>query len=104
MDAKAEKLYAVILRAANYFLHNCKTYPIEILIEDDPSYEEVAGLAEGLRKILHALMDDLDPQLTQQAYDYCSLMSQMANAINTKDESALTALVTILEKKPFALQ
>ena len=104
MSLDAESLYAEILASANHFLHNCKNFPISILANENPSYEEVAQLADMTRKILHALMDDLDPQLTQQAYDYCGLMKRMAVAITNHDEHDLNEAVAILGKKPFTLQ
>ncbi len=104
MDEDAEKLYETILKAANYFLHNCKTYPIEILADEDPSYEDIARFSEQIRKILHALMDDIDPSITMQAAEYCQIMEDMANAIVQKDDASLEGLVETLEKKPFALQ
>lgn len=100
IDDLAKDLYDRILRTANYFLHNCTHFSIDILAAENPSYEDVARIMESLRKILWAIADEFDPMMCQQAFDYCELMSKMGLAISNKDDKLLSEYVEVLKRKP----
>lgn len=96
-----EHLYGKILETANHFLHNSKRFSVEVLAEENPTYEALANLMAKLAKVIWALADDFDPWLCQKAFDYCDLMQKMGVAINNKDQDELSKLTEILEKRPF---
>jgi hypothetical protein len=96
----AEQLYDEVLRTSNYFLHNCKTFPLGILKGEDPSYSELALGMKRLAVVITLLAVDFDPMMGQKASEYCELMSQIGLAIEKSDEVSLQALVSELEKRP----
>lgn len=96
----ARKLYEEILRTSNYFLHNCKHFSVEVLSNENPTYEEISKVMNSVAKIVIALYDDLDPNAGQNASEYCALMSKMGQAIKNNDQPLLTELVLELERKP----
>lgn len=96
----ARKLYATIIRTSNRFLHNCKHFNVEILANENPSYDEIAKVMNSVSKIVIALYDDFDPMMCQKATEYCGLMSRMGLAITNKDQKLLSELVSELERKP----
>ena len=78
-------------------------FSMETLKEWDPSYVEVAKLMEMVRIILGQLISEIDPTLTDQAVDYCRIMTKMGDAIHSGDQEALDILVEELSKKPFSM-
>lgn len=97
----AEKLYGMIKDTANHFLHNAKHFSVELLSEDNPSFEELADIMARVAKIIWALADDFDPWLCTKAFDYSDLMQKMGAAIKNKDQDELTKLTEILDKRNF---
>lgn len=39
----ASTLYERVLQTANYFLHNCRSFPLDMLKTEDPSFKDLAG-------------------------------------------------------------
>lgn len=98
-DAKA--LYVAILEVAREFLHNSKHFSVEVLAEENPTYEAVAELMSNTARMIWALADDFDPLISQKAYDYCELMTKMGIAISNKDQLELSKLAATLDKRFF---
>lgn len=101
MEEEAEKLYFRILEIANEFLVNAKAAKVELLAKENPTYESVAELANEIAKFLWVLSDDFDPMMSQKAFEYCHLMSNMGKAISEQNQDWLDELVAELDKKPF---
>lgn len=99
-EAEARTLYSEVVRTANYFLHNCKHFSVQVLQDENPTYAEVAEIMKQAAGIIKILADDCDPMLCQQAHEYCELMTNMGIAIETGDELRLSTLVSELERKP----
>lgn len=97
----ARRLYDRILQTANYFLTNCTHLSVQILAEENPTYAELAEIMNTLSKFIHAIYDDFDPMMAQQAKEYCALMSGMGLAIERQDQSMLDRYVAELNRKPF---
>lgn len=96
----AERLYEVILRTSNHFLHNCRGFSVEILRLERPTYAEVAEIMRKVGRIVVALSDDFDPMMGQKAFEYCELMAKIGVAIDNNDQIGLERLVTELERRP----
>lgn len=96
----AHALYEQILRTSNYFLHNCRAFPLATLKGQDPSYSEIAQGMKRLAAIISVLAVDFDPMMGQKATEHCDLMSQIGVAISNGDNEALARLVTELERRP----
>lgn len=97
---EAQKLYEIILRTANSFLHNAKHFSIEVLNERNPSYEEVAEMASTLAELVWILADDFDPMLQTKALEYATIMKEMGKAITNCNAEHLNRLTEILDRKP----
>jgi len=96
-----KELYAVILLSANQFLHNSKHFSMEVLAEDNPTYQEVADVMQKLADIINILAVDFDPLMCAKAIDYCWIMKRMGMAIANQDQEALSELVNELDKRSF---
>jgi hypothetical protein len=96
----AQRLYDVILRTANKFLHNCKHLPIAFLQGETPSFTELAQVMRRIAAIIRILVDDFDPMMGQKAHEYCELMISMGVAIDSNDRLGLNRLVGELERRP----
>lgn len=101
MSVNAIDLYNKILETANLFLHQSKRFSVDILAEENPSYEALAEMMERLSRILFILADDFDPLICQKAVDYCGFMKQMGLAIKNHNQEELSKLADALEKRPF---
>ena len=99
-DDNARELYDLVVYTTNLFLRNAKTFNINILSAEDPTYEALAELVGSIGKVVYALYEDHDPHLAQKAFDYCDVMKKMGLAILAKDELELSKQVAILESKP----
>lgn len=100
-EEDAKQLYAAILQTAMLFLHSSKHFSVDVLAEENPTYEAVADLMTKLGKMIWAIADDFDPLLSQKAFDYCNLMKEMGIAISKKDQLELSRLTAILDKRHF---
>ncbi len=101
-QARVRDLYNLVLQTANKFLHNAKHFKIEILQEEDPTYEQLAEVIDQACKIITSLSEDVNDPLTgQKAYEYCSLMKAMAVAIKNSDETKLDEIVKDLDRRSF---
>jgi hypothetical protein len=96
----AERLYEVIIRESNRFLHNCKHFQITVLQDSNPTYAEVAELMGKVAGLLKVVADDFDPMMHQKAHEYCELMRLMGVAIRDSNEIELSRLVSELERRP----
>lgn len=96
-----QELYFKILEHAGAFLHNSKRFSVDVLAEDDPSYETIAELMQNLATIITVLAEDFDPMMGEKAIDYCSIMKKMGIAIKNKDQNVLSKLVCELDKRSF---
>lgn len=101
MSVDAHSLYAKILETANLFLHKSKHFSVEILAQDDPTYEALSAMMERVSGILFILADDFDPMLCHKAVEYCGFMKQMGLAIKNQDQKKLSELADELGKRPF---
>jgi hypothetical protein len=93
-------LYEEVIRTSNYFLHNCKNFPMEVLKAEDPSYAELASGMRRLGAIIRVVADEFDPMMGQKAFEYCELMTNMGIAIDAGDQVVLDALISELQRKP----
>lgn len=102
MEEKAYELYTKILITANHFLHQSKSFSVELLKEEnDPSFASIAVLANKLAGIIEIIAKDFDPTIHQKALDYTNIISKMALAIESGQQDELDSLVAELDKKPF---
>jgi hypothetical protein len=99
-EEAARKLYMEILKTANYFLHNAKHFSVEILAEENPTYEGVAELTDYAAKLVYSLADDFDPMMGQKAFEYCLIMKKMGIAIKNKNQDELSRLADELYRRP----
>jgi len=97
---KAQGLYDLIRHTANQFLHNCSTFPIEVLAKENPTYADIADAISKLVPLIALLASDFDPMIGQKAFEYCHLMKQMGVAITKHDQVELSKLVEELKRKP----
>lgn len=95
----AQILYDKIRQVANSFLHNAKTFPLEVLQLENPTYEQVAEIMVLISLILTEISLHTDPMLGQKATEYASLMRRMGKAITAGDEEELQSCVTELDKR-----
>ena len=96
-----QELYSAVLHTANQFLTNCKLFSIEVLQQENPTYEDVAKLMQRVVAILTLVMDEIDPMVGQKAGEYVGLMTKMGVAIRNGDSDTLSKLVDELDRKPF---
>jgi hypothetical protein len=99
--SETQQLYDKVLQTANFFLHNCKRFPVAILRLEDPTYAEIAAIMKKVGAIIAVVADGFDPMMGQKAVEYCDLMAQMGVAIEQDDRLALGKLVAELDRKPF---
>ena len=96
----AHILYETVIRTSNSFLHNCKTFPMDMLKGEDPSYAQLAKMMRRVATIITLLADSFDPMMGQKAAEYCELMTKMGIAIDNSDQVDLDRLVVELQRKP----
>lgn len=101
-EITAQMLYDEVLTTANLFLHNCKTFSIEMLKMEDPSYAQVAKVMRKVVTMITFLADDFDPMMGQKAFEYCELMHKIGVAIECSDDVALKVHVAELDRRPFS--
>jgi len=89
------------LQTANKFLHNSRRFSVDILAEENPTYDEVAKLMDDVADIITLLADDFDPMMAQKASEYCRLMTKMGLAISRRDQEALELHARELDRRPF---
>ena len=99
---KAQELYFKILRVANLFLRNANQFEVSVLQGHNPSYEELAKIMGTVARMVHELVDDIDPMMAHQAIEYAYIMEKMALAINAGNQAELDDYAAQLDKKPFA--
>lgn len=98
--ARAQHLYEIVLRVSNHFLHNCKTFSIEVLQLDEPTYAELAQIMKKAAGIIELLVDEFDPMMGQKAHEYCELMRLIGVAIEQDDEIGLRRHLVELDRRP----
>jgi len=98
--ASAQKLYDAILQGANFFLHNCSNFSVEMLSKANPTYDEIAKTLDKLVIIITVLSSESDSMMGQKAMEYCLLMKKMGIAIREQNQDALDALVLEMKRKP----
>ena len=101
-----DSAYENILGTANRILRNCKTFAIETLQQEDPTYEQIA---EQLRTVAHMI------EIVHQAYphdaegfrtavkakEYAMNVANIADAIKLGDTELLRECTVELERRPF---
>lgn len=95
-----DRIYEAIIAGANRVLRNCKTFSIEVLKLDDPSYTEIASHLRKLSEILEELDDDRDLRVTK-ALEYTNHIRLIADAIDTGDQAVLDRHVEALDRRSF---
>lgn len=96
-----DEVYDLVIAGANRVLRNCKTFSIEVLKLDDPSYTQVASHLRVLCEILEDLDDeDIDLRVTK-ALEYANHVRLIAAAIDKGDQEILDRLVRELDKRSF---
>lgn len=101
-----ESAYAEILRTASQILRNCKLFSIEILQQENPSYEEMAEQLEEVAKIIEAIQSsypkDADGFRTAvKAKEYTQNIANIARAIRFGDRGLLQEYINELGRRPF---
>lgn len=101
-----EDVYAHILQTANKTLRNCKLFSIEILQQEDPSYEQIAVQLGELSKLIGVVLDgypkDADGYHTGvKAQEYAQDIADIARAIRAGDSDLLRKYVQQLDRRPF---
>ena len=101
-----EEAYQKILGTANRILRNCKLFSIEILQQEDPSYEVIAQqleeAAELIEIVVESMAEDAEAFRTAiKAKEYAVEISAIAGAIKLGDNDLLTELIEQLDRRPF---
>lgn len=101
-----DEAYQHILHTANGVLRNCRTFNIEILQLEDPSYEEIAEqitvIAGILETISTAFPDDPEGyHRASKAMEYAFQITRIAKAIRRGNEELLEKLTGELDGRPF---
>lgn len=98
---KAQELWQLVLGTAWWFLQNCKTFQMEELRTQNPTYSNIAEIMGQVAEILKKYVDDIDPMVTWRSSDFCTLMSKIGEAINSKNEEELESLIAQLKERSF---
>ena len=102
VDAAYEK----ILKTTNKILSNCKFFTIEILQQEDPTYEVIAEQMTEVAEIIENLSGAFpgDPEGFQtacKAKEYAHSIIAIARAIRRGNEAELKRLTEELDRRPF---
>ncbi|MEA3250173.1 MAG: hypothetical protein U9Q35_01115 [Pseudomonadota bacterium] len=95
-----DRIYELVLGGANRVLRNCRTFSVEVLKLDDPTYTQIASHLRKLCEILEDLDDDSEMRVTK-ALEYTNHIRLIAAAIDTGDQEVLDRHVGELEKRSF---
>lgn len=103
--AQVEKLYYSVFKVAKHFLDQSKRFTIDQLhLHNDPTYDEVANLANNLASIITSLASSGgwdEERIALNARQAALFMEQMALAISKKDAESLSDAAQKLEKMDF---
>ncbi|EOS9874975.1 hypothetical protein [Vibrio parahaemolyticus] len=90
-------VYFKVLQKVNRARHLAKTFPIDFLQLETPTFGEIV-------EILQASIEEIRPISEHEANkldEYVSLMSEMAAAVESEDEDKLKTAIAALDAKPF---
>lgn len=101
-----DEAYDGVLEVANRALRNCTLFTIEILKQEDPSYEAIANQLEEAADIIEIIHkqnpDDIEGFRTAvKAREYAQDVSNLAGAIKLGDEDLLQEYIDELNRRPF---
>lgn len=101
-----DEAYGNILQTANRALRNCKLFSIEMLQQEDPSYEVIALHLEEVAKIIEvvheAYPNDIEGFRTAvKAQEYAQNIANIAGAIKVGDNEKLQTYIEELDRRPF---
>lgn len=95
-----DQVYDTVLLGANRTLRNCKTFSVEMLKLEDPTYAQIAKHLRKLCDLLEDLDDDTNLRVTK-AREYADHVRLIAAAIDKGDQEILDRLVEELDKRSF---
>lgn len=96
------QLHYLVLKVANYFLHQVSNYSItELKDHNDPTYDDVAKDSRVVASTLRAIASSgvySEERLAENAQQAALYMEMMAVAIKMNDQEALDRAANDLEK------
>lgn len=102
---EVQKLYYSVFKVAKHFLDQSKMFTIDQLHQhNDPTYDEVASLANNLASIISHLASSGgwdEERIALNARQAALFMEQMALAISKKDQDCLFEAAKKLESMDF---
>lgn len=102
-----EKAYENILGTANRILRNCRTFTINRLQEEDPTYEQIAEHLRDVANVIGAVHqayphDAEGFRTAAKAKEYATNVANIAAAIKLGDSALLKEFTVELERRPFS--
>jgi hypothetical protein len=100
------KIYEEILQTSNKILRNCDLYTLEILQQEDPSYEVIANQLEQASTLI-GIVSDAHPDDAEgfrtlvKANEYTQNIKNIAGAIRLGNEDLLKEYTEELKRRPF---
>lgn len=110
MDEELKKLineaYENILHTSNKILRNCRLFTIEVLQQEDPTYEEIAEHLHEVAGLIGVVQKDYPKdadgfRTATKAREYAQNIANIAGAIRLGDKILLEEYLKELERRPF---
>lgn len=100
------QIYGEVLDTTNKALRLCKYFTIEMLQQEDPSYDQIAEQLGEAAALIDAVAEVVgnDPEcvhMAGKALEYALAVKHIAKAISKGDEATLKKLVSELDRRPF---